>query len=110
MTLMKPYLNKGYSLFLDNWYTSPRLFEKLYELKTGACGTIRRNRIGSVKLDKLTKSDFDYSNSNNLMALKWQDKREVLMLCTVHKPMMMETQKTVEKPECIVHQQKHEIS
>jgi hypothetical protein len=21
MTLMKPYLNKGHSLFLDNWYT-----------------------------------------------------------------------------------------
>ena len=26
MTLMKPYLNKGHSLFVDNWYTSPRLF------------------------------------------------------------------------------------
>lgn len=110
MTLMKLYLNKGHSLFLDNWYTSPRLFEKLYEFKTGACGTVRRNRIGSVKLEKLTKGDFDFSNSNNIMVLKWQDKREVFMLCTIHKPRMIETQKSdwktqkiVEKPECIVH-------
>ncbi len=42
MTLMEPYLNKGHSLFVDNWYTSPRLFEKLHEFKTGACGTVRK--------------------------------------------------------------------
>ncbi|CAF1419084.1 unnamed protein product [Adineta steineri] len=110
LTLMKPYLNKGHSVFLDNWYTSSRLFEKLHELKTGACGTVRRNRVGPVKLDKLRKGDFDYNNTNNLMVLKWQDKREVIMLCTIHKPIMIETQKSdwrtqklVEKPECIVH-------
>ncbi|CAF1585828.1 unnamed protein product [Adineta ricciae] len=114
MTLMKPYLSKGHSLFVDNWYTTPRLFEKLYELKTGACGTVRRNRIGSVKLDKLTKGDFDYTNSHNLMVLKWQDKREVFMLCTIHRPRMIQTrksdwktQKIVEKPECIVHYNKN---
>ena len=59
MTLMKPYLNKGHSLFLDNWYTTPLLFEKLHELKTGACGTVRKNRLGSVKLEKLAKGDID---------------------------------------------------
>jgi hypothetical protein len=53
MTLMKSYLNKGHSLFIDSWYTTPLLFEKLHELKTGACGTIRKNRLGSVKLEKL---------------------------------------------------------
>ena len=74
MTLMKPYLNKGHSLFLDNWYTSPRLFEKLHEFKTGACGTVRKNRLGPVKLSQLMKGDFDYNNTNILMALKWQDK------------------------------------
>lgn len=110
MTLMKPYLDKGHSLFVDNWYTNPRLFEKLYECKTGACGTVRKNRLGSVKFDKLIKGDFDYNNTSNLMALKWQDEREVIMLSTIHKPTMTKTrksdwktQKVIEKPECIVH-------
>ena len=44
------------------------------------------------------------------MVLKWQDKREVIMLSTIHKPRMIntrksdgKTQKVIEKPECIVH-------
>jgi hypothetical protein len=109
MTLMKPYLNKGHSLFPDNWYTSPRLFEKLHEFKTGACGTLRKNRIGPVKFSQLTKGDFDYNNTNILMALKWQDKREVIMLSTIHKPKMIptrkndwKTQKVIVKPECVI--------
>ena len=109
MTLMTLYLNKGHSLFVDNWNTS-LLFEKLHECKTGACGTVRKNRLGSVKFDKLTKGDFDYNNTNNLMVLEWQDKREVIMLSTIHKSRMIKTrksdwktQKVIEKPECIVH-------
>ncbi len=109
MTLMKPYLNKGHSPFLDNWYTKPRLFEKLDEFKTGACGTVRKNRIGPVKFSPLTKSDFHYNNTNILMALKWQDKREVIMLSTIHKPKMIptrkndwKTQKVIVKPECVI--------
>ena len=70
MTLMKPYLNKGHALFLDNWYSSPRLFEKLHEFKIGACGTVRKNHLGPVKFSQLTKGDFDYNNTNSLMALK----------------------------------------
>jgi hypothetical protein len=91
MTLMKPYLNKGHSLFLDNWYTSSRLFEKLHEFKTGARGTVRKNRFGPIKFSQLTKGDFDYNNTSILMALKWQDKREVIMLSTIHKPKMIPT-------------------
>ncbi|CAK9832666.1 PiggyBac transposable element-derived protein 4 [Anthophora retusa] len=29
-TLMKPYLGKGHTLFVDNWYSSPALFNLLY--------------------------------------------------------------------------------
>ena len=43
------------------------------------------------------------------MALKWQDKREVIMLSSIHKSRMIKTrksdwktQKVIEKPECIV--------
>jgi hypothetical protein len=109
MTLMRPYLNMGHSLFRDNWYTSLLLFKKFHQLKTGACGTVRKNRLGPVKFSKLTKGNFDYNNTNNLMALKWQDTREVVMLSTIHKPRMIrirksdwKTQRVIEKPEYIL--------
>ena len=71
MTLMKPYLNKGRPRFLDNWYANSHLFEKLHEFKTGACGTVGKNRLSLVKFSQLTRGDFDYNNTNILIALKW---------------------------------------
>lgn len=46
ITLLNDYLDKGHVVFLDNWYTSPALFEKLYKRRTGACGTVRKTRAG----------------------------------------------------------------
>ena len=40
MELMKPYLHKGHNLFVDNFYTSPDLFDLLHRFQTGACGTV----------------------------------------------------------------------
>ncbi|XP_069995950.1 piggyBac transposable element-derived protein 4-like [Penaeus vannamei] len=38
------FLDKGYQLFVDNWYTSPTLFHLLQSRKTNAVGTARLNR------------------------------------------------------------------
>ena len=46
ITLLERFLNKGHSLFVDNYYSSPTLFEYLHQYKTGACGTVRKNRAG----------------------------------------------------------------
>ena len=35
----------GYTLFVDNWYTSEKLFKYLEENGTTACGTARANRL-----------------------------------------------------------------
>ncbi|XP_042887772.1 piggyBac transposable element-derived protein 4-like, partial [Penaeus japonicus] len=37
-------LDKGYSLYVDNWYSSPTLFHWLQGRKKNACGTVRANR------------------------------------------------------------------
>jgi hypothetical protein len=37
-------LLKGYTVYLDNYYCSPELFEELDLLNTYACGTVRTNR------------------------------------------------------------------
>lgn len=41
--LMETLLNKGYRLYVDNWYTSQVLFNYLHENNTAACGTARYN-------------------------------------------------------------------
>ena len=46
MLLMEPFLDKGYYVFMDNYYTSVGLFEELEGRKTLACGTVRSNRLG----------------------------------------------------------------
>jgi len=45
-TLMEPYLNKGHIIYMDNWYSSPLLYQYLLENNTGACGTVSNKRKG----------------------------------------------------------------
>jgi hypothetical protein len=71
---MDSYLNKGHNLYVDNWYTSPALFELLH-----------RNRQGLPPLtDRLKRGEIHYFHTNILLTLKWQDKRGVPMLSTIH--------------------------
>ena len=44
ISVMQPYLDKGFYAFMDNYSTSVALFEELEERKTLACGTVRSNR------------------------------------------------------------------
>lgn len=96
LTLMEPYMNKGHTLYVDNWYTSPALFHYLHDNNTGACGTVRSNRTGMP--------DFGAVGNDKILALKWYDKRVVHMLTSVDTANMAETGKTgdkVMKPACI---------
>lgn len=45
-TLMDKYYNKNHVLYIENWYTSPRLVQHLFDRDTGACGTAKGNRKG----------------------------------------------------------------
>jgi len=45
-TLMEDYVNKGHIIYMDNWYSSPTLFEYLLKKDTGACGTVKNTRKG----------------------------------------------------------------
>ena len=63
---------------------------------------------------QLTQGDFDNNNINIPMALKWQDKREVIIFSTIHTPKMIPIRKNdwkIQKPECIVnYKRKHGLS
>lgn len=44
MELLRKYLNKNHILFVDDGYSSPKLFGALLDNNTGACGTVKKNR------------------------------------------------------------------
>ncbi|XP_053305988.1 piggyBac transposable element-derived protein 4-like [Spea bombifrons] len=85
--LMLPLLNKGYHLYLDNFYTSVPLFRLLYCFETVACGTIRSNRKGfpaQLAKTQLKKGEYSALRRQELLALKFRDKKDVRMLSTIH--------------------------
>ena len=46
MQLATPFLNQGYRIYMDNFYTSPQLLKDLYDKNTHATGTMASNRKG----------------------------------------------------------------
>lgn len=57
MWLMDPLVNMGHHLYCDNYFTSPALFTELAYNETGACGTLRVNRIG-VPREVITQKNY----------------------------------------------------
>ncbi|KAK2578996.1 hypothetical protein KPH14_012658 [Odynerus spinipes] len=106
-TLMKPYLGKGHTLFVDNWYSSPALFNLLYNNYTNACGTVRKRRKGMPKIhDRLRKGEASFRSSKNLLVIKWADKKDVYMLSTMHTSEFTTVsrhggEKITQKPLCV---------
>ena len=107
--LFKPYLEKGHTLFVDNWYTSPALFIFLHKNGTNACGTVKKRRKGMPRMDKkLKKGEASFWSSECLLAMKWHDKREVYMLSTFHTEEFVDTKihyrtkEMIIKPKCVV--------
>ncbi|KAG8239405.1 hypothetical protein J437_LFUL017987 [Ladona fulva] len=112
-TLIKPYLEKGHTLFVDNWYSSPALFLWLHNKVTNACGIVRKNRKHMPKMEKLKKGNIQFMCSDILLALKWCNRREVWMLSTCHDSRMLEsskvdykTGKKIFKPNCVLDNNK----
>jgi hypothetical protein len=74
LKLMEPYLNFGCTLYVDNWYTSVKLAEKLNREKTHLVGTLRanlKNNPENVIKKKLKKGEVIASQSNsNVVVLK----------------------------------------
>lgn len=113
--LMTPYLDKGHSLYTDNFYTSPALSLFLLDRNTNTCGTVRQNRRGMPELrGKLNKGEISWKSSEKLLALRWKDRREVTMLSTMHENKIItlpkldrKTGENIKKPLCVVDYNKN---
>ena len=90
MDLLQPFLGKGHKLFVDNFYTSVPLFLELLNNGTYAAGTIVANRKCfpeglKAERNKLQIGSYKFATSEKLTACIWRDRRDVLMLTTMHK-------------------------
>ncbi|KAK7882228.1 hypothetical protein WMY93_028402 [Mugilogobius chulae] len=83
-------LGSGYNLYVDNFYTSPRLFQYLHSKNIACCGTLRRHTKGIPKTHandfpkKPERGDMRWLRKDNLLFVKWLDTREVALCSTIH--------------------------
>lgn len=92
MDLLQGYLDKGYKLYTDNFYNSVLLTKLLTDRSTYVCGTLRKNRKGNPKTllsTKLKKGQMITKRTNNVFVCNWKDKREVLCISNMHKPILV---------------------
>ncbi|XP_018534152.1 piggyBac transposable element-derived protein 4 [Lates calcarifer] len=93
------FLGSGYHLYVDNFYTSPKLFRDLYAENIGACGTYRENRkdCPRTQSNALSKKDprgtIRWIRDGPLLFVKWMDSREVAICSTIHLAFTGETVK-----------------
>ena len=81
-------LNKGHHVYMDNYFSSPTLFEDLADANTGACGTLRKNRVGipdAIKRAKPKKGDDPVMQKvDRCQFICWMDRNTVTLGSTVH--------------------------
>ena len=78
-----------HKVYMDNYYTSPRLFLSLYDKKVGACGTVRTNckyypKDLVVSPSSVERGYMDHRCSPPLAACVWKDKRIISFLSNMH--------------------------
>lgn len=91
--LLEDYLDKGYAVYMDNFYNSVTLTKLLTTRKTYVCGTLRSNRKGNprdVVNRKLKKGECIWQQNGPVTVCKWKDKRDVLSISNMHAVEMVE--------------------
>lgn len=91
MKLLKPYLMKGYHVFMDNFYNDVELSQKLLNLRTHTNGTLRKNRKTNPRVlttKKLKKGEHYWLRKKQVYVSVWQDKRPVYVITTRNHPKM----------------------
>lgn len=89
--LCTEYLDQGYKIYMDNFYTSTKLFDHLLARKTFACGTSRKDRrcfpaeLKDAKWERRAqRGDVRWIREGNILYMQWKDRRAVNLMSTMH--------------------------
>ena len=88
LDLASDFEDNGHVIFMDSFYSSPRLYKELLQKGIGACGTINPRRKGMPTEDlrhlRLRKGDPPvFMEADSLLLCSWQDIKRVNLLSTV---------------------------
>jgi len=78
-------------IFMDNYFTSPAVFEDLFQRKSNACGTVHHDRygmprdIGPESL-KMKRGDIVTRVRGTLGVVRWKDRWHVYIRTNMHAP------------------------
>ncbi|XP_056307231.1 piggyBac transposable element-derived protein 4-like [Danio aesculapii] len=92
MSLLDPKaLGSGYHVYMDDFYTTPKLMKDLFALKFGAYGMYRdqrkdfpRNKSNPLT-EKSTRGSYRWIRDGPVVFVKWMDRPEVSICSTIHK-------------------------
>ena len=81
----------GHKILMDNYFTSPALFDNLFHHKMNVCGTVRNDRCGmpwdtGPKSLKMKRGDIMTRVGGSLRAVHWKDRRNVYIDKHAHSP------------------------
>lgn len=98
MELAKPYLNKGYIIVCDNYFSSMSLVQSLLAKGTGYVGTVRRKRQGFppgffIEKRALKRGEHIVHQQGRTTAWAWGDNQVVFLVSSVHSPRDLGTAK-----------------
>ena len=120
MHLMEDLMDSGRTMYCDNFYTSPVLFEDLYQKGIYASGTCRSNKKYLPQSilpgeHKMVKGESVFLHSGGLTFGRWLDKRDVLFLSSLYRNEIDEVERRttgglvekVSKPKIITDYNQH---
>lgn len=102
-------MDAGRTVVCNNFYTIVKLANKLLNRKTHLVGTLRSNRRENPKeviTKKQKKRNVWFSIRKRTSAIKWHDKRDVLLLSTSHTDETTDVPRQIEvvkKPTAIIN-------
>eukprot|EP00117_Sycon_ciliatum_P002306 scpid50910/ scgid2388/ PiggyBac transposable element-derived protein 4 len=109
------HLGQGHVVYMDNYYSSPTLFQWLSSRRgMGAVGTVRVNRKGlppACKDKKKKGTPPRFWRDETVLTCSWPDKKQVTVLSTIHSCEVVDVDirdrrapqgvRSVKKPSCI---------
>uniref|UniRef100_A0A3Q2W9V5 Laccase domain-containing protein 1-like n=1 Tax=Haplochromis burtoni TaxID=8153 RepID=A0A3Q2W9V5_HAPBU len=84
-------LGRGYTLYLDHFYTSPALLQYLHKNCFGCCGTIKKTQSDFPRTEKndfpkrAERGDMRWVRKDEVLFVKSIETREITMCSTVHR-------------------------